>query len=110
MLEALAAAATLVCRVPSKVAGCSLGMPVFNAIGLGAMALAEHSKVLKCSTVHCNTVQCRIAVQCIRVRCRHGQGSETDHRIGQYRLESRPLIDPRPRILGLDLALTQNRA
>ena len=27
-----------------------------------------------------------------------------------YRLESRPLTDPRPRILGLDLDLTQNQA
>ena len=39
-----------------------------------------------------------------------GKGPKRTLKLVNYRLESRPLTDPRPRSLGLDLDLTQNRA
>ena len=39
-----------------------------------------------------------------------GKGPKRTLELVDYRLESRPLTDPRPRSLGLDLDLTQNRA
>ena len=39
-----------------------------------------------------------------------GKGLKVTLELVNYRLESRPLTDPRPRCLGLDLDLTQNRA
>ena len=39
-----------------------------------------------------------------------GEGPKRTLELVDYRLESRPLTDPRPRSLGLDLDLTQNRA
>ena len=38
-----------------------------------------------------------------------GEGPKRALESVDYRLESRPLTDPRPRSLGLDLDLTQNR-
>ena len=39
-----------------------------------------------------------------------GKGPKPTLELVNYRLESRPLTDPRPRSLGLDLDSTQNRA
>ena len=39
-----------------------------------------------------------------------GKGPKRTLKLVNYRLESRPLTDPRPRSLGLDLDSTQNRA
>ena len=54
-----------------------------------------------------NVLYCEIPDPC---RVGMGKGPKRTLELVNYRLESRPLTDPRPRSLGLDLDSTQNRA